>query len=348
MSEGRRGFLAAAGLLGAAATLPALGREQKARRLPRIKPPRLREGDRVGVVAPAFAPFLEVDVDVARESLEAMGLRVSLGANLRDRYGYLAGPDTARAADVNAFFADPELKAVAPIGGGWGTARMLPYVDFESIRKHPKVFFGFSDITALHSAIQAQTGLVTFHSPNAFSSWSPFSLDFFRRVVFEGEAVLMQNPVDTKESLVAVKDRIRTITPGVARGRLLGGNLSVLSALMGSAYVPDFGGAILFLEDVEEEIYRIDRMLTTLQLAGVLRGISGFVFGHCTKCGPGERYGSLTLEEVLDDHVKALGVPAFAGAMIGHIAKQFTLPIGGEVEVDADQGTLRMLEPGVA
>jgi len=145
-----------------------------------------------------------------------------------------------------------------------------------------------------------------------------------------------------------VENRIQTITPGVARGRLLGGNLSVLAGIVGSGYLPDWSGAILFVEEVDEAIYRVDRLLTQLELAGILNRLKGVVIGNCTRCGPGDGYGSLSLEEVWNDHIKPLNVPAFSGAMIGHIERQFTLPEGVEVEIDAVRGTIRMLEPAVA
>jgi muramoyltetrapeptide carboxypeptidase len=147
---------------------------------------------------------------------------------------------------------------------------------------------------------------------------------------------------------VQAEDRIQTITPGRARGRLVGGNLTVLSAIVGTPYVPDLDGAILFLEDTGEAVYRMDRMLTHLKLAGLLGRLRGFVFGRCTDCEPGEGYGALTLDEVLADHVRPLGVPAFRGAMIGHIDRQFTVPVGLPAEIDADAGTIRLLEPAVA
>jgi muramoyltetrapeptide carboxypeptidase len=314
---------------------------------PLVKPPRLRSGDVVGLVAPASANFLSVDVEIAQEVARAFGLEPRLGLHVRDRHGYLAGTDPDRAADVNAFFADPGVKAVLAIRGGWGCARVLPYLDWGAIRRNPKVLAGFSDITALHSALHATTGLVTFHAPNAFGAWPPFSVEQFRRVVFEAEAVTMSNPPGTEERLVQREYRTQTITPGRARGRLVGGNLTVLTALLGSPYVPSFDGAILFLEDVGEDIYRIDRMLTSLRLASLLGVIKGFVFGSCSKCEPGEGYGSLTLEEVLDEHVRPLGVPAYQGAMIGHQERQFTMPVGVEVEIDADAGTITMLAPAV-
>lgn len=338
----RRRFLGAAGVgaLGLWAR-PAAG----ARAV--VKPKRLRIGDTVGLVAPANATFLEVELDVARETLEALSLRAKTGAHLLDRYGYLAGRDADRAADVNALFADPEVRAVLALRGGWGSARLLPHLDYDAIRRHPKVLMGYSDVTALLNAVHARTGLITFHGPVGISTWTPFSVEHMAAVLFEGDAPTLANPAELREGLVQVEDRVQTITPGRARGRLLGGNLTVLSAIVGTPYVPAMDGAILFLEDTGEAVYRMDRMLTHLKLAGLLGRIKGFVFGRCTDCTPGEGYGALTLDEVLADHLKPLGVPAFRGAMIGHIDRQFTVPVGLEAEIDADAGTIRLLEPAV-
>jgi muramoyltetrapeptide carboxypeptidase len=165
----------------------------------------------------------------------------------------------------------------------------------------------------------------------------------------DGEAVVMRNEIEVGErDLVQTENRIQTIAPGTARGRIVGGNLTVLTAIMASKYLPDWSDCILFLEDVREDIYRVDRMLTELSLAGVLSQAKGFVFGHCTDCPPGRGYGSLTLEQVLREHVEPLGIPAWRGAMIGHIPEQFTIPIGVEVEIDAGAGTIQMLEAAVA
>jgi muramoyltetrapeptide carboxypeptidase len=167
--------------------------------------------------------------------------------------------------------------------------------------------------------------------------------------LFSGETVTFRNQVDGDDAsrLMQVKNRIQTITPGRAQGRLIGGNLSVLSAMVGSPYLPDFKGAILFVEDVGENIYRIDRLLTHLKLAGILQDLQGFIFGQCVNCLPDGDYGSLTLEEVLRDHVQPLGIPAWSGAQIGHIENMQTLPIGIEVEIDAIAGTIIMLESAV-
>ena len=314
---------------------------------PVVRPRRLKPGDRVGLVAPASANFRSVDIEIAQDVARAFSLEPRLGAHVRDRHGYLAGRDEDRAADVNAFFADPGVSAIFAIRGGWGCARILPLLDWDAIRRNPKVVTGYSDVTGLHCGLQARTGLVTFHAPTLLSDWPEFSVEHFRRVVFGAEAVTMANPPGSEQRLVQRENRTRTITPGQARGRLLGGNLTVLTALLGSPYVPELDGAILFLEDVNEEIYRVDRMLTQLRLAGLLGRVRGFVFGSCSKCEPGEGYGSLTLEEVLDEHVKPLGIPAYEGAMIGHQDRQFTVAVGVEVELDAAKGTITMLEPAV-
>lgn len=313
-----------------------------------IRPPRLQPGQTVGIVSPSSATFRPVGLEIVEESLAALGLGMKLGSHVLNRWGYLAGRDADRAGDINALFADPDVDAIFALRGGWGAARLLPLLDFEVIRANPKIFMGYSDITALLVSIYARAGLVTFHGPNA-GSWNTFTVEHARPVLFDGEAVTLRNPVYLGDGLAQTADRVRTITPGIARGRLVGGNLTVLTAIVGSDYLPDFTGHILFLEDVDENIYRVDRMLTQLRLAGILDGIAGFVFGKCTECDPGGAgYGSFTLEEVLADHVEPLGVPAWQGSMIGHIGNKFTVPIGVEVEIDAVAGTIRMLEGAVA
>jgi len=316
--------------------------------LRRIKPPRLKEGDTVGLVNPAGATYDPADITVVQESLAALGLKALPGKHVLDRYGYLAGRDADRAADINAMFADPAVNALLAVRGGWGCNRILPLLDYDMIGSHPKIISGYSDITSLLVAIYARTGLVTFHGPVGTSTWNRFSVDLFRSVVMAGATPTMENPRVTGDALAVTRDRITTITPGIARGVLVGGNLSVLTAMLGSTYLPDWKGVILFVEDDGEQVYRIDRMMTQLKLAGVLDRIGGFVMGKCTGCEPGAGYGSLTLPEVLNDHVRPLGIPAFAGAMIGHIENKFTVPVGLPAEIDAQKGTLTLLEPAVA
>ena len=318
-------------------------------RPPLQKPRRLQAGDLVGVVAPATATYQQVELEIVRESLQALGLKVRVGEHVMNRYGSLAGADKDRASDINRFFADRDIRAVLPTRGGWGSARLLPHLDFDTIRRNPKIILGYSDITALLNSIHARTGLITFHGPNGGGRWDGYSLDWTKRVLFGGEAVTFSNPKTTNDRnvLTQIDNRIRTITPGRARGRLLGGNLSVLTGILGSPYVPSFDGAILFLEDVDEQPYRVDRMMTQLKIAGIFERVRGVIFGTCTDCNPSAGFASFTLEEILNDHIKPLGVPAWQGAMIGHGMPQWTLPVGLEVEIDAAAGTMTMTEAAV-
>lgn len=313
-----------------------------------VKPPRLRPGDTVGLIEPAGFTDDSFDLDTVRETILAMGLKPRLARHLTDRHGYLAGTDVDRAADVNAMFADKDVRAVFAVRGGWGCARILPLLDFATIRANPKLLIGFSDITALHLAFAARAGFTTIHGPNASSSWGKFSWDGFRAIAFDGAMPTFANPVGNEDRLVQRVGRIRTLHPGKASGRLLGGNLTVLAALMGTPWLPDFTGAILFIEDIAEAPYRIDRMLTQLALGGVLGKLAGIVFGQCVDCGAsGPSYGGFTLSQVLQQHFGALGVPVFQGAQFGHVANQFSLPVGVRAEIDADLGTIRLLEPAV-
>lgn len=312
-----------------------------------LKPPRLKAGDTVGLINPAGATFHPDDVNYAAETLAALGLKMRTGEHLLDRYGYLAGTDTARADDVNKMFANRDIAAILTLRGGWGCNRLLELLDYDTIAKNPKILMGYSDITSLLLALNAKTGLVTFHGPVGISTWNRFSTGYVEKLLFNAEIFSMENPREPGDNLARSQDRILTINGGKAKGRLLGGNLSVLAAMVGSKYLPGFKGNILFLEDVREDIYRIDRMLTQLKLAGILDQISGLVFGQCSDCGPGKGFGSLTLEEVLDDHIKPLGIPAWYGAMIGHIENKFTIPLGIETEIDADNGKISLLESAV-
>ena len=350
MDVSRRQALAGAAALALASALPRpLSALSSAGARPRtVRPARLRPGDTVGLVDPASALWEPMNVEVVAESLSALGFKAKRGAHLLERRGYFAGTDEQRAADLNAMFADPEVRAIHCVRGGWGCARLLPLLDWKAIARNPKILLGYSDITALLLALSAKTGLVTFHGPVGTSQWNPFNVGFMKRVLQEGEAVTFENPKEIGEDdLTVVENRVQILHPGTARGRLLGGNLTVLSSLVGTGYLPDWEGCILFLEDVEEAPYRIDRMLTQLRLAGILRQARAVIWGNCTDCRPGEGFGSLTVTDVLQDHIRPLGVPAWQGAMIGHIDRQFTLPVGIEVEVDATAGTLRMLEPAV-
>ncbi|WP_225975070.1 S66 peptidase family protein [Anseongella ginsenosidimutans] len=311
----------------------------------KIFPPALKKGDTIGVISPSATLFEEMPFQFAREVIQALGFKVKMGEHVNDRYGHLAGSDKERAGDLNKMFADPEVKGIICLRGGSGAARILPLVDYESIRARPKVFMGYSDITALHMAIYTQTGLVTFHGPMASSAWPGYNAAQFRSLFLDGALPAWKNPQSKGDDLIIRQNRTRTIQSGQASGELLGGNLSVLTGIAGSKYFPDFSGKIMFLEEVGEQLYRVDRMMSQLQLCGALENLAGFIFGQCTECNPGEGYGSLTLDEILDHYIRPLDIPAYSGALIGHISRQFILPVGGSVRMDAGQGSFTLLEP---
>lgn len=344
---GRREFLAIATTT---TLLTALSRPSRSQALPDIlKPDRLRPGQTVGILSPAGATFVPEQLDIVTDAVRGLGLVPQVAPHALNRYGYLAGSDQERAADVNQFFADPTIAALLPIQGGWGSSRILPYLDYDLIRQNPKIIVGFSDLTALLLGIHAQTGLVTFHGPNGLTAWRSPQTTSFRHVLFDAGRSHIQNQWsgDDGDRLMQVSNRVRTITPGRAEGPLIGGNLSVLSGIVGSPYMPNLDGAILFLEDVGEYIYRLDRMITQLKLAGVFDNLAGVIFGQCPGCGPDPDYGSLTLEEVLRDHIQPLGIPAWSGAAIGHVEPVLTLPMGTRVAIDATLGSIHMLETAV-
>lgn len=313
-----------------------------------VRPPRLRNGDVLGLVAPAGFVADRFGLDEIGATVRAMGLEPRFAPHLTERAGYLAGSDAVRARDLMAMFADDGVGAVMAVRGGWGSARLLPLLDFAAIRRRPKLFAGFSDNTALCLAL-ARNGVVSIHGPTAATSWPPSSWESFRQVAFEGAMPTYTVPTYAGPNLAGRGPALRTFRGGKARGRLVGGNLAVLSALVGTPYLPDFDGAILFLEETNEAEYRIDRMLTQLALAGLLDRLAGVVFGQCTHCdNPDGGFSNFTVYEVLDQRFAALGVPAFQGLMIGHVAGQISVPVGAMAEMDADVGTLRLLEPAVA
>jgi muramoyltetrapeptide carboxypeptidase len=307
-----------------------------------LLPKALQKGDTVGLISPSAATAERIQFQFAQEALEALGLQVKLGENLKNRRGHLAGTDKERAADLNGMFSDPEVKAIICIRGGSGASRILQMIDYPMIKKNPKPLIGYSDITALHNAIHAKTGLITFHGPNGSGSWNSFNVKQFEDMFFRQEQLLFKNEQVKGDDLVIKQNRIQTITSGKVSGKILGGNLTVLTALSGTPYLPDFKNSILFLEDIGEEPYKIDRMFSTLKLNGTLDRIKGFIFGQCSDCNPSGGYGSLTLDDIMDDYILPLGIPAFKGAMIGHLPKQFIIPVGAEVEMDADKGVFTL------
>lgn len=301
---------------------------------PSIRPPVIRRGDAVGVITPSSPLVDDEGYAIADANFQALGLRLYWGKHVGSKYGYLAGKDDERIADLHGMFADPGIKAIVCLRGGSGAARLLDKLDYGLIARNPKIFLGYSDITAFHQAIHMQTGLISFHGAVANSRWTSMVFDQFEQLFFQGRP-----PVYSFN-----RRPVRTLTSGTAEGKLMGGNLTVLTGLAGSRYYPDFSDTILFLEDIGEEPYRIDRMFSQLALSGALQRIKGFIFGRCSDCGAKSPSNSLTLDQVLDDYIKPLGIPAYQGALIGHMDEQFILPVGARVRMDADQGSITVIE----
>ncbi len=311
------------------------------------KPKALKAGDTIGMVLPATMAFETSDIDLAREQVEAMGFKVKLGAHARDKHGYFAGTDKDRAADLNAMFSDDSIDGIFCFSGGWGSPRLLPHLQFDAIAANPKVLLGYSDITALLNAIHQQTGLVTFHGPVAASNIRPWTYHNLKNMLLSTVPVgELSNPPKPDDELVNRTYRIQTLRGGRASGRLVGGNLSLIAALMGTPWQVDTRGAILLIEDIDEAPYRVDRMLTQLALGGALKDVAGVVFGYCTECtvdGP-----SFSMGEVLTDRLRDLGVPVMSGFAFGHIKEMHTLPIGLPAVMDADTGTINFSESAVS
>ena len=342
--------MAAAGLAaGGLAASSMAGAAQPSGPLPLLKPARLEPGMTVALIAPAGASNNRQQVLHAIDVLKSLGYRVTEGKNLYRRTQYLAGTDRERADDINRAFSDPDVDAIFTLTGGYGTMRTLPYLDYEMIRDNPKVIIGYSDITGLLLGLYARTGLVGFHGPVASSTFSEYTLAEYKKVVVNpSPTVEIGTPpkVDYPEGQAERSNRLMTFSGGKARGRLVGGNLSLISPLVGTPYLPDFQDAILFLEDVHEAFYRLDRMITHLLLAGKLDQVSGIVMGKFTRIP--EEGNSFNLEEIIEQLLVPLGIPVLRGPMIGHVTDKTTVPMGIMAELDADAQTLTLLEPAVS
>jgi len=304
-----------------------------------IKANALLPGDTVWLITPS-TQISPDELKLAIERIEALGLKVALPESILDQYGYFAGTAETRAKEINDGFGDPAIKAIIAVHGGSGASTILDKLDYELIKNNPKIIMGMSDITALLLAIHDKTGLVTFHGPNAGSNtWPKFTVDYFNTLLFDGKTVTLRNPESSR-------DQLTTINGGIATGEIMGGNFTVISTLMGSDFFPkDWAGKILFLEDVGEDIYRIDRMFAQLDNAGILSQLAGFIFGICRNCNA--LPDGFELNQVIERYIKPLGIPAVSGVMIGHIADKFVVPVGLPIRLDADKGEITLLEPAV-
>jgi muramoyltetrapeptide carboxypeptidase len=315
-----------------------------------IRPKALRPGDTVGLITPSSYVSDPDRLALAERTARYFGLVPKFGKNVRKREGYLGGTVEERLDDLHAMFRDPEVRAVFAIRGGYGASQLLDRIDYDLIRSKPKIFLGYSDLTALHLAIQKRAGLVTFHGPVVLSRFTPFTQTYFRKALFETEPMgRVTNPPDSDPLRPA--HVLRTVRGGQARGPLHGGNLTLISTTMGTPYEIETSGRILFLEDVDEQPYSIDRMLTQLRLAGKLDAATGVIFGECQDCRPRDfkpSYEStLSTGEVVDEILGHLRIPVLSGLTIGHTEDQLTLPLGVMAELDAGKGDLIIQESGV-
>lgn len=289
----------------------------------RRAPPPLAPGARVALVSPAGPLRGPDDLDRAIANVRALGWEPVVARHALARTGYFAGSDEARAADLDEALRDARIDGVWCLRGGYGAMRVLDRIDWSALRHRAKAILGYSDVTALHGAIARQAGIVSYHCPTARTPLSPFSRASLERAVMRGE------------DSCGVADRARVVRAGRARGRLEGGNLAVFAALVGTPYLPPLDGALLILEDINEAVYRIDRMLAQLRLSGALQGVRGIIFGDCTNCPEDADDGARTLDEVLLELAERLRVPCLAGAPIGHLAEQWTVALGAVGELDA-------------
>jgi muramoyltetrapeptide carboxypeptidase len=314
-----------------------------------IRPPKLTAGSRVALVAPA-GPLLERD-DLRRagELCTALGWVPVPGQHADAHHGYLAGTDAERLKDLNDALADPSLAAIWCIRGGYGLTRILAGVNYDAARRLPKVVLGFSDVTALLLALHQRTGLITFHGPVARHEMTDFTRGHLERVIAAATPAGRLAPLDPPPHvLVPSRNRVAALAGGVAEGPLIGGNLTLVQCLLGTPFLPSLDGAILFLEDVGEELYRVDRMLSHLRLAGALDRLAGVALGRFTEMHRRGTDGATGLDRILDDYLVPLGIPVVMGLPFGHVDDQWTLPVGSRARLDGDVGTLDLLEAAVS
>lgn len=343
----RREFLAASALFSLTGC-SAAGRPRSAATA-LIKPPRLKPRSVVGLIAPSGV-VTDATVERCVRNLEALGFSVKTSANIRKGWGGYAGTVRERIDDLHAMFADREVAGMWVARGGSGAAALLPHLDYGLIARNPKILVGYSDITALHLAIQRHAGLVTFHGPGAGATQSEYSLVHQYAMLMNPQASYRMegSPVNRERGEREPAFGRLTWRNGVAEGRLTGGNLSVLTALIGTPYAPIIRDSLLCLEEVSEAPYRIDRMMTHLHQSLGLDSIAGAALGIFSRCEPRDNEPSLTLREVLDQHFAKSVVPAAYGFSFGHIAENLTLPFGIRARLDAGEGTLTLLEPAVS
>jgi len=307
-------------------------------------PLKLSPGDTIGIVSPG-SPMATEKLANGIKYLEGLGYKIVQGENVHEKRGYLAGADKKRAEDINRMFDNSDIKAIFCSRGGYGSPRLLDLIDYDIIRQNPKIFVGYSDLTTLELAIWHKTGLVTFSGPMVAVEMAKgidtyTAEQFWQTISKPNLKGQIHNPQGKK---------LNTLVGGKANGRLLGGCLSTITSLLGSRYLPDFRGALLFLEDIDEEPYRLDRYLAQFRICGILNEVSGIIFGDFIDCKSSDpEKPTLTLEEVLHDYTADLGIPVVSGLAYGHSDVKTTMPVGAKAMLDADNGLFEITEAVIA
>jgi len=311
----------------------------------RILPKRLKEGDLIGLVTPGSSVTQE-QLSACITKLEDLGFRTTHNETVLSEYGYFAGPDQERADELMDMFTRKDVDGIMCVRGGYGSIRILDLLDYEQIEKNPKAFIGYSDITALITAIYQETGLVTFHSLMGVSDFNRFSVKSFKNVLMDPRENYKYPYKREKETRDNPEYDLYTISGGRAEGILIGGNISVLDSIIGTRFEPDFEDKLVYLEDVEEKTYRMDKMLYHLLSGTKLKKAAGIILGSCDQCNTGEE-PTLSLKVALDDLLRPLGIPVSYGLSFGHIKRTLTIPSGIRAAFDADKNSFELLEAAV-
>lgn len=303
-----------------------------------IRPNPLKKGDKIALIG-VSSPTPKDRIEISIKAMEELGFEVILGESAKGYHGFLSGSDELRASDINNMFEDKSIKGIFAIRGGYGASRILDMLDYDMIKKNPKVFAGYSDVTALHNVFNEKCKLITFHTPMASTEFykgvDDYTMNYFKKNIFNDEPLgILKNPIGQE---------IKTLVSGKAMGKLVGGNLSLIASSMGTPYELDTKGKILFLEDVDESPYRIDRMLLQLKQCGKFKDASGIILGAWTNCEPKKDENSLSLTEVFEELIKPEGKPIIYDLACGHCMPTMSIPLGVNVKIDTGNNEILVL-----
>ncbi|MFK7946294.1 MAG: LD-carboxypeptidase [Saprospiraceae bacterium] len=312
-----------------------------------IKPKRLKPGDTIGLVTPA-SPITKEQLEKTIKNIEGLGFKLEYNRKrLLARKGYLAGKDIVRADEINRMFDNKRIDGIWCVRGGYGATRMLDMLNYKVIKQNPKVLIGYSDVTALYQAIFKKTGLVCFHGPVGASDFTNYTKKHVQKILSNPTSTYKIEASPENEAMENQIYNSYVINDGIAEGRLVGGNLTLVSSLVGTPYDISYKNKLVFLEDIGEKPYRIDRMITQMTLAGKFDKVKGIILGVFLNCETKDGNNSLTLMEMFKDRFEKLKVPIIYGMSFGHISNQFTLPLGIQAKLDTTNKTLTLLEPAV-